>query len=122
MIQNIVSLIEYGERVAYGQIPKNDKDLLKKRRLDNNDQDPISLKSYLDTILPPKETTESGQIFMNFVSCKPATTSDVIALSVFSLFSNIYRKNLTNRCEQEVPKKLESAKLGKNYILNVSMN
>ncbi len=83
MIHNIVSLIDYGERVQYGQIPKHDREMLKKRRgMDNNDQDPISLKSYLDTILPPKESTESGQIFMNFVSCKPATTSEVISLSV----------------------------------------
>lgn len=39
------------------------------------------MKSYLDTILPPKESTETGQIFMQFVSCTPATTSDVIKLS-----------------------------------------
>jgi len=86
MIHNIVSLIDYGERVQYGHIPKHDKDFVKKRRIvDDYDQDPVSLKSYLDTILPPKESTESGQIFMNFVSCKPATTSEVIALSVLLL-------------------------------------
>ena len=56
---------------------------MKKKKNDGGDeQDPVSLKSYLDTILPPKESTENGQIFMQFVSCTPATTTDVIQLSV----------------------------------------
>lgn len=80
-MNNIDSLIKYGERVQYGQIPKSDKELFKKKK-GGDDQDPISLKSYLDTILPPKESTESGQIYMQFVSCTPATTSEVISLSV----------------------------------------
>jgi hypothetical protein len=46
------------------------------------EDDPISLTSYLDTILPPKESTHSGQIYMEFVSCTPAVTKDVIDLAV----------------------------------------
>lgn len=57
----------------------------RKKGVDGEDQDPISLKSYLDTILPPKESTESGQIFMQFVSCIPATTTEVTRLSVQKL-------------------------------------
>jgi hypothetical protein len=83
MSYNIESLIKYGEKVQYGQGQKNDKDLFKKKKGNELDeQDPIQLKSYLDTILPPKESTESGQIFMQFVSCTPATTNEVITLSV----------------------------------------
>jgi hypothetical protein len=47
-----------------------------------DEQDPISLKSYLDTILPPKESTLEGQILMEFVSCSPAVPSQVIELAV----------------------------------------
>jgi len=36
----------------------------------------------LDTILPPKESTENGQIYMEFVSCVPATTEEVKQLAV----------------------------------------
>lgn len=78
----VESLIEYGEKTQYGQIPKSDKELLRKHKQGSDEQDPISLKSYLDTILPPKESTEMGQIFMQFVSCTPATTPDVIKLAV----------------------------------------
>ena len=46
-----------------------------------DENDPISLKSYLDTILPPKESTEEGQIYMQFVSCEPADKTNVIQLS-----------------------------------------
>ena len=46
-----------------------------------DENDPISLKSYLDTILPPKESTEDGQIYMQFVSTKPADKNDVIKLA-----------------------------------------
>jgi len=58
----------------------------KKRGQDNLDeQDPISLKSYLDTILPPKESTENGQIKMQFVSCAQALKKDVLELNVSDL-------------------------------------
>lgn len=74
------SLIEYGNKAQYGYIEKNEKDLLNKKKDDGDEQDPISLKSYLDTILPPKESTENGQIYMQFVSCTSATTNDVVNL------------------------------------------
>ena len=57
-----------------------------KKRKDKDEQDMVSLKSYLDTILPPKESNEAGQIYMHFVSCKPATTSEVVALAVSLIF------------------------------------
>jgi Axonemal dynein light chain len=64
-------------------MPESNKDLLRKKKGNELDEeDPISLKSYLDTILPPKESTENGQIFMQFVSCTPATTNEVIQLAV----------------------------------------
>ena len=71
--------------MQYGIISKPEKDQIKKKKGEHEEQDPISLKSYLDTILPPKESTESGQIYMEFVSCNPATTEDVITLSVIIL-------------------------------------
>ena len=83
------SLIEYGEKTQYGHLPKNEKDLLKKKKGDADEQDPVSLKSYLDTILPPKESTENGQIYMQFVSCTPATTTDVLKLNVGIIFLKI---------------------------------
>ena len=83
MTYNIKSLIEYGQRIPYGLVSKTDKDIFQIRKSnEGEEQDPASLKSYLDTILPPKESTESGQIFMEFVSNRPATTKDVIQLSV----------------------------------------
>lgn len=75
------SLIEYGEKTQYGHVPKSEKEMMKKKKGDSEEQDPISLKSYLDTILPPKESTENGQIYMQFVSCTSATTNDVIKLA-----------------------------------------
>ncbi len=83
MNYNIESLIKYGERVQYGQIPKSEAQ--RKKKGEKEEQDPISLKSYLDTILPPKESTDSGNIFMEFVACTPATTADVISLYVSKL-------------------------------------
>jgi len=90
MSYNIKSLIEYGDRVQYGQIQKSDKELLKKKK-ENEENDIVSLKSYLDTILPPKESTESGQIYMHFVSCKPSTTSEVLTLAVSINLLNLER-------------------------------
>jgi hypothetical protein len=91
MSYSIESLIKYGDKVQYGHIPKSDKELFKKKKGDKDEQDPISLKSYLDTILPPKESTESGQIYMQFVSCTPATTNEVITLFVNqNYFYNIF--------------------------------
>ena len=46
-----------------------------------DENDPISLKSYLDTILPPKESSEDGQIYMQLVSTKTADKNEVIKLS-----------------------------------------
>lgn len=64
-------------------MPEYNKDLMRKKKGNELDEeDPISLKSYLDTILPPKESTENGQIYMQFVSCTPATTNEVIQLAV----------------------------------------
>ncbi len=77
--------------VQYGQASKFDKESMRKKKGGNLDeevvkeifnQDPASLKSYLDTILPPKESTENGQIYMQFVSCQSATKTDVIKLAV----------------------------------------
>jgi len=71
-------------------MPDSNKDLFKRKKGNELDEeDPISLKSYLDTILPPKESTENGQIFMQFVSCTPATTNEVIQLSVNLFFLRI---------------------------------
>lgn len=75
------SLIEYGVKTQYGYVPKSEKEMLKKKNQNPEEQDPLSLKSYLDTILPPKESTENGQIYMQFVSCTSATTNDVVKLS-----------------------------------------
>lgn len=95
MTYNIKSLIEYGQRIPYGLVSKNDKDIFQLRRAnDGEEQDPASLKSYLDTILPPKESTESGQIFMEFVSNRPATTKDVVQLAVNIYFYHFDRKIL----------------------------
>lgn len=66
-------------------MPESNKDLFRKKKGNELDEeDPISLKSYLDTILPPKESTENGQIYMQFVSCTPSTTNEVIQLSVIN--------------------------------------
>ena len=75
------SLIQYGEKVQYNLVQKNELEMRKNATNEFDENDPISLKSYLDTILPPKESTEDGQIYMQFVSCKPADKSEVIKLS-----------------------------------------
>ena len=75
------SLIQYGEKVQYNLVQKNELEMRKNAANEFDENDPISLKSYLDTILPPKESTEDGQIFMQFVSCKPADKKQVIDLS-----------------------------------------
>jgi hypothetical protein len=118
---NNTSLIKYGEKVQYGQINKSDKELFKKRK-EKDEQEMVSLKSYLDTILPPKESTEGGQIFMQFVSCQPATSREVLDLSVS--FGNIIfiRKNLTNNLFHVRRRKQEFVTNVKNFILNALMN
>lgn len=75
------SLIKYGEKVQYNLVQKNELEMRKNANNEFDENDPISLKSYLDTILPPKESTEDGQILMQFVSCKPADKAEVIQLS-----------------------------------------
>ena len=75
------SLISYGDKVQYGLVQKNEREMRKNATNEFDENDPISLKSYLDTILPPKESTEDGQIYMQFVSCVPADKNDVIKLS-----------------------------------------
>ena len=75
------SLISYGEKVQYGLVQKNEREMRKNATNEFDENDPISLKSYLDTILPPKESTEEGQIYMQFVSCEPADKTTVIQLS-----------------------------------------
>ena len=75
------SLISYGEKVQYGLVQKNEREMRKNATNEFDENDPISLKSYLDTILPPKESTEEGQIYMQFVSCEPADKTNVIQLS-----------------------------------------
>ena len=74
------SLIKYGDKVQY-PTGKNERDMRKNAGSEFDENDPISLRSYLDTILPPKESTEEGQIYMQFVSCVPADKNDVIQLS-----------------------------------------
>ena len=75
------SLISYGDKVQYGLVQKDEREMRKNATNEFDENDPISLKSYLDTILPPKESTEDGQIYMQFVSCVPADKTDVIKLS-----------------------------------------
>ncbi|MCQ2819502.1 MAG: dynein arm light chain [archaeon] len=75
------SLIQYGDKVQYNLVQKNELEMRKNATNEFDENDPISLKSYLDTILPPKESTEDGQIYMQFVSCKPADKNAVIELS-----------------------------------------
>ena len=75
------SLVSYGEKVQYGLVQKNEREMRKNATNEFDENDPISLKSYLDTILPPKESTEEGQIYMQFVSCEPADKTTVIQLS-----------------------------------------
>ena len=75
------SLICYGDKVQYGLVQKNEREMRKNATNEFDENDPISLKSYLDTILPPKESTEEGQIYMQFVSCEPADKTNVIQLS-----------------------------------------
>ena len=58
------SLIKYGEKVQY-PTGKNERDMRKNAGSEFDENDPISLRSYLDTILPPKESTEEGQIYMD---------------------------------------------------------
>ena len=46
-----------------------------------DEKDPVALKSYLDTILPPKESTDEGKIYMQFVSTTEADKDTVIKLA-----------------------------------------
>ena len=62
-------------------IQKNERGMRKNATNEFDENDPISLKSYLDTILPPKESSEDGQIYMQLVSTKTADKNEVIKLS-----------------------------------------
>ncbi len=113
------SLIVYGDRVHYSQINKSDKEIFKKKK-EKEEQE--SLKSYLDTILPPKESTDGGEILMQFVSCQPATSREVVELSVCLFHFFINRKILINNLLSEKRKKLEFAIIVRNCTPSALMN
>ena len=59
------SLISYGEKVQYGLVQKNEREMRKNATNEFDENDPISLKSYLDTILPPKNPLKKAKFICN---------------------------------------------------------
>ena len=75
------SLIKYDPRVEYNIVQKNELEMRKNASNEFDEKDPVALKSYLDTILPPKESTDEGKIYMQFVSTTEADKDTVIKLA-----------------------------------------
>lgn len=59
------SLISYGEKVQYGLVQKNEREMRKNATNEFDENDPISLKSYLDTILPPRSPPKKVKFICN---------------------------------------------------------
>ena len=72
-MKEVKSLISYGEKVQIGA-DNIDNKLIKMPKFEPEEPDPEkeSLKTFLDSILPPKQVHENGLIFYNFVSCNSA--------------------------------------------------
>jgi len=81
-MKEVKSLISYGEKVQIGA-DNIDNKLIKMPKFEPEEPDPEkeSLKTFLDSILPPKKVHENGLIFYNFVSCNSAIENDIIKLN-----------------------------------------
>lgn len=76
-----VSLVVYGPQTLVGTSLAGKKNQKKKQQL--NPMEPKSSnrnEDYLNSILPPREYTEGGSLYVRYVSPKPATKVDVMNL------------------------------------------
>jgi dynein light intermediate chain len=81
-MNKIQSLISYGDKIQIGA-EDMDNNLIPMPKFEVEELDPEnqSLKSFIDSILPPKKVVENGLIFYQFVSCDSAIVNDVIKLN-----------------------------------------
>lgn len=81
-----VSLVKYDTPILVStSAGKKDHNLLppieKLKENKNIESDPKSKKELLNAILPPREDSKNGQLWIQYVSSTPATKVDVINLS-----------------------------------------
>ena len=81
-MNKIHSLISYGDKIQIGAENMNN-NLIPIPTFEVEELDPEnqSLKSFIDSILPPKQIIENSLIFYQFVSCNSAIVNNVIKLS-----------------------------------------
>ena len=81
-MNNVQSLVSYGDKIQIGALDM-DNNLIPMPKFETEEVDPEnqSLKSFLDSILPPKKIVENGLIFYQFVSCDSAIVNDVVKLN-----------------------------------------
>ena len=129
-MNNVQSLISYGDKIQIGavdmdtpliQIPAPEPEAL--------DPDNQSLKSFLDSILPPKKIIENDLIFYQFVSCDSAIVNDVLKLSA-QLDNQMkirgakekgicrIREELYNECFEEIIRQVTIGCLQRGDLLN----
>merc|ERR1712072_1221881 len=64
-------------------------------------QQPTQTEDILNSILPPREWTEDGQLWVQYVSSTPATRLDVIAFGMRKALMAEYRKTeMDNKVKQ----------------------
>ena len=85
MIPPLQSLVKYDNQVLVSTVKDKKKDkgkVAKKQQLPPVEQKPglTQTEDILNSILPPREWTEDGQLWVQYVSSTPATRLDVINL------------------------------------------
>ena len=78
-MNKIQSLISYGDKIQIGaENMNNNLILMPIFEVEELNPENQSLKSFIDSILPPKQIIENGLIFYQFVSCDSAIVNDII--------------------------------------------
>ena len=129
-MNNVQSLVSYGDKIQIGALDM-DNNLIPMPKFETEEVDPEnqSLKSFLDSILPPKKIVENGLIFYQFVSCDSAIVNDVVKLSN-ELDSQLkirgakekgictIREELYNECFDEIIRQVTIGCLQRGDLLN----
>ena len=114
MIPPNPSLVKYENPVLVSTSTKKGKASKQKGKLPPVDskQAPTQTEDILNSILPPREWTEDGQLWVQYVSSTPATRLDVINL----------QEALDQRLQQRQARKRAFARSARSYTLKRSMN
>ena len=79
-MQNTPSLVKYNTPIMVSIAGQGGKNIKKGQKNQKPDKQTTATEDILNSILPPREWTEDGQLWVQYVSSTPATRLDVINL------------------------------------------